>query len=192
MFRLQDAEYFRRRNLEYRTGGDGGGRDRSQRSRSGHRLLAKKIPGGEQRNRRFFATLGKDGELCPASLKIKHSVGWASLGKENLLYRVISDASSWPFGREKSSSIKGALFHFTHLDGLFLGVWSGRGSSSSALRGAAAGPSLPCRAHNSAIAKDSIVTGNCLFNLAHPRCMDRTGGQNRPLKGRSKRRAAIW
>src|ERR1019366_4461130 len=90
------------------------------------RLLAKKIPGGEQRNRRFFATLGKHGELCPASLKIKHSVGWAFLGKENLLCRVIPDASSWPFGREKSSSIKEALVHFTHLDGLFLSsvVWS--------------------------------------------------------------------
>ena len=85
-----------------------------------------KIPSGEQRDRRFFAPLGNDGELRSASLKVKYRVGWASPGKENLPCRVIiADASSWHFGREKSSGIKGLPGYSTQLDGLFLGVvWS--------------------------------------------------------------------
>ncbi|MGB7170502.1 MAG: hypothetical protein WBD32_15960, partial [Acidobacteriaceae bacterium] len=65
-----------------------------------------------------FAAPGKDGELRPASLKIKHCVGWASLGKENLLCRVLADGSSGPFCREKNSGFKGLPGYSTHLDGL--------------------------------------------------------------------------
>jgi hypothetical protein len=102
----------------------GGAGGRSKRSRSGHRLLAEKVPVYEQRNRSFSALLGSDGELCPASLEIKHRVGWVSLGKEILPCREMDDASSRPFGCEENGGIEGLLLYSTHLDGLFLNaVW---------------------------------------------------------------------
>src|ERR1035437_855126 len=114
MFLMQDAEHFASLDLERMTNGYGHGRGRAHRSHSRHRFLAKKVSGRKHRYRGLFTPLGDDRELCPAILEIKHSVGWASLGKESLFCRVVEDASSRSFSRQKNGGVKGPLLYCCH------------------------------------------------------------------------------
>ena len=100
---MQDLEHLSPRDLDHRTDGNCHGRGRSKRFRAQQRLLAEKVTWSKKRNRRFLSSLREGGELCPATQEIKHSVGWGSLTKHNLLWRVTDTSSSRSVRREKSS-----------------------------------------------------------------------------------------
>src|ERR1035437_4634843 len=115
---MQDVEHSGSFDLERDTDGYGHGRGSSQLSYWRHRLFAKKVPCGKHRYRGLFAPFGDYSELCPATLEIEHSIGQVSLGKENLFCRVVEDASSWSFSRQKNGGIKGRLLYYCHRNGL--------------------------------------------------------------------------
>jgi hypothetical protein len=54
-----------------------------------------------------------------ACLDIKQVVGWASLGKEDILCLGVDDFSAWPSCRLEDCSVKFGLLRVNHLKGLF-------------------------------------------------------------------------
>ena len=107
MLLMQNVKHPGSIDLERNTSGYGHGRGRSPRSCCRHRLFAKKVSSGKHRYRGLFAPLGDYGELCPATLEIKHRICRVSLGKESLLCRETKDASSRSFSLKKMNGIKG-------------------------------------------------------------------------------------
>src|ERR1035438_4212512 len=100
MLLVQNAKHLFSLNLERDASDNGRGGGHPKLARRGDRFLADKVPGGEQRNRGLFALLGDDRQFRPASLEIKHRVGCASLGKEDLLCLETNDLSSDPCARQ--------------------------------------------------------------------------------------------
>src|ERR1035437_1585589 len=88
---MQDLKHLGLGDSEHRAGGNGLSRGYSKYSLASHGFLAEEVAHGEQRNRRFLSCSGDDGELCPASLEIKDSVGIATLAKERLICCVLDD-----------------------------------------------------------------------------------------------------
>jgi hypothetical protein len=120
MFVMQDVEHALPFDPEDQANGNSRRRGRSQRFRSSHRFLTKKVSRGKQRDRCFLPPFGHDGEFRPAILEIKHSIGRTSLTENQLPGWTSEDASSRPLGCEKSRSLKVAASFAMHRNDLVL------------------------------------------------------------------------
>src|ERR1700721_3362989 len=120
MFLVQYEQYLVPHDLERHASHQCGGGGGANLARSRESLLADKVTGRQQRNGGLLAFLGDNGKLCPARLKIENRVGWALLGKEELLRPQADESASFSFAGKIARSIKSLLRFFIHLNGLFL------------------------------------------------------------------------
>jgi len=120
MFVMQDVEHALPFDPEDQANGNSRRRGRSQRFRSSHRFLTKKVSRGKQRDRCFLPPFGHDGEFRPAILEIKHGISQASLTKDGLPCRLTVDTSSRSFGRKKRWYIKRPAGYAMHRIDLIL------------------------------------------------------------------------